>query len=334
MKLKEQFRHLETKLPSALELETRRIIADHLPTIYASEYYVGAAVDPRSDQQIPNFGEVAYLPERRDFPPVMVEAYLRFFFSQVNRAVEYSGQRINISSEARDHFKLLLRKLYTVVSTEQQIKAVEAGTQAALKVAGNNPRRVVFWRVDSDSGKLFERSTGLALFFASAQETRPCPKALLIIDDVSHSGSQLVSTIHSAQIKFPKVPLVISLGAITARAEILVNAVLRKQDKLIFQEKKLNTEELIESVKSAPMRKQLTQLAGAYFRDQCSLRDPAAFVNYLPGYFQATHIVTPFKLPDLVSNGFLSKVLFNGTTTYFDLTSEPARRNKLYPTVL
>ncbi len=316
---------------AAIEAETKRIIREHLPTIYATEYYDGDQVDTTSNLHI-CYGK-RYLPKRRSVPEKKVEQHLRDFFSLADCSIELVAISLGLSQEVASKFKVLFRKLYTVVSVELHIRTVEVGLAAAVELAGGKIDQVGLLSVSSYSGELFERSlfSLKPLDPAQASMSNLPLKAILIADDAAHSGLQMAGRVRTAKKLYPKIPVVVSVGAMTARAKKTISAEMGKKDKLLFQDERLSMSELIGQVSSAEKRQQINQLARGYFASQSIITSPEIRDFFIDECLRATHIVTPFKLPDSTSNGYLNSILIDGVSNYFSLSVQPSFLNMLYP---
>ncbi len=288
-----------------LELETRRVIADHLPTLYAV------------------FGKH---PAKNGEPinPEIAEMWLRSFFQLVDETIERAGKKVDSNRPTINQFKIFYRRLYTVAPIKAQIAALEDGKTAAIKMAGSEDR-VRFYMVDSSSGRFFAKNAALIMSDPAVFTYGPVKEtgALLIVDDAAHSGIQLACVISDALQKYPGVPVVASVGVITRRAESALHNRYPSQAKIIYQQRALDLSEMIGQVKSLVRQADLRILAEEFFRSQgCSV---------VVG-MRLTHIITPFKMPDGISNGGLNIIRHHNKTLRFDLENYDLNdRDGCYP---
>ncbi len=292
-------------LAERIEQETRRIINEHLPTVYS----IKPNVDPT---------------KRLLYSSQEVECHIRFFFDQVDKVIEQAGLELLSPKSVMGEFKLMVRRLYTVVGVECQTRAIEAGMAAALKIA-KHPEKI--WTVvpSSQSGCLFSRSAPLASVLPQEIEPSFEIRVILILDDVTHSGSQLAGLIGTYKAANSTWPIVVSVGAVTERARRRLGSILGPADQLLAQEHPLSLAEMIDQVSFIQRRNRLRQLAVRYFElQECS---PI-------GAMEATHIITPFKLPDYLSNGELGGVVCDKVETNFTLLPAYVGDLKLYPSIL
>ncbi len=295
-------------LEGQIETQTQRVISDHLPTIYAVEKESGSSL-----------GE-PYESEK-------VAKHIRSFFYQVDLVIDQAGKILQSPPEVQNEFRLMFRRLYTVTNIQAHIMAVEEGQKTALKITGGKPEKIYATTPLSHSGHLFLRN--MKLGFANSPCVNLCTnnqgiEAILITDDVSHSGSQIAQLVLSLKAAHP-MPIVISLGAITTRAQDFIRQYLNpSQDLLIAQELKLSLEDMIGKIKPEKKHEQLLRLAQAYFQRQG--------VDVAKG-MQATHVITPFKLPDDFSNGELSVVKSKSGEITFALRRVNTYRDRYYPEV-
>ncbi len=299
------------RLPtSTIERETQRVVDEHLPTVFATQKF---------------FSETLGQP----YPPEKVIVHIRKYFSLVDRCIDEAAEPLNSPPEIKNDFKLLFRQLYTVASIESHLAAIERGREEVLKITKGKPENIRFRPFDSQSGKLFRTSVGLLsqpIRVDSWESYHPDVEAVLIADDVTHSGVQLWSTIMVARAQFPQAKIVASVGVATSRALDYLQEFLNPKvgARVIYQRKALCLSELI---KQCPLEKRepLRKLARNYFRLQ--LEDVA-------GCLRATHIITPFKMPDSVSNGPLSSVVYQGKRLPFAMEYIDSQRDRQYPAAL
>ncbi len=297
-------RRLEQLPPlTDLEKETERVIAEHYPTIYS----------------------LRGMSERDYQTPETVAGHIRYFFSQVDEGIDQVGKFINSPAPVREQLKLMFRRLYHVASIKSQVKAMKAGHAEALGRTGGQEDKILIDRVDSQSGRLFKSCQRLAFGPSSPVfGLHINPKVVLICDDVAHSGQQMCGTVRRVHRSYPNAELVISLGTITSRAEEKIEGNLLARDALIYQQKVSDLSEMISQVRSANAREQLRSLAEKFFQ---------VFGKAPCRPMRATHIITPFKLPDGVSNGSLTSFFINGRDVNF-LMSDSVSEDYLYPEAL
>ncbi len=300
----------EDQLELAIEQETQRVIADHLPTIFS--------VRNRETGKL--------------YQPQDVEKHIRYFFSQVDMSIEQAAGRLSNSSLIPEtvvrQLQLFFRQLYTVASIESHYRAIEAGRDAALKMVEGEESRIACYSASTMSGRLFYESARLLYAWDPYEVPKERPSrdvgVMLITDDVAHSGKQLRSLASNVR-HYHDVPLIISVGVVTTRGREKINEVLGRKDLLIAQEGRPCLKELISQDPSTRRREQLTQLAEQFFRFQ--LEDPEVCLR-------ATHIITPFKQPDACSNGKLAGVVEDGGYTYFAMRPVDSYQDRLYPKAL
>lgn len=295
------------ELAQKIERETERVISEHLPTIFATR-------------------EASH-GQREPIPPAEVERHIRNYFAEFDAAVEKTASDLRSNPLAVDQFKLFFRQLYRVAPIESHIRAIEAGKQEALRLAGGEEKNVRLWEVGSSSGELFRRSANL---LAKEEPTDSDPaKAVYLADDVSHSGSQLAASVSTIRKSHPDAPIVVSVGVITQRArERLREKLDPARDSLLYQEEMLDLAQLFEAVPDKKIRKQLAVLAYAFFKRHGRYD----FERML----ESTHIITPFKLPDAFSNGPLECLVYGDRLSWFAPQSAPfdSQREKIYPAAL
>jgi len=295
-----------------VEAETLRVIKEHLGTVYS----IISAHDPEEDKIL---------------PPEKVEKHIRDFFALIDERIDWiaetdidQGKQTFMEKDIQD-FKVMMRKVYQVATTNDCISAIETGTQAALELADNDPNAIIVCGDNrKGSRELFYNDARMILSKGarrSSQDKTP-PKAILILDDVSHSGSQLKTAIQEMSVSFPQASIVVSVGMITTRAQEKIQPELNENCVVFFTKKAECLRDLVEAIKSSDRRKRISQLIEAY----------ASSINYdLDEFLLATHIITPSKLPDSVSNGQLgyTKNLY-GRMSSFTL-KEPYLSSAMYP---
>ncbi len=284
-----------------IEIETKRVIADHLPTIYATRSRTGDRfLDP--------------------IPPNQIESHIRHFFSEADEAILAAGKLSRSPSEIVHQFQLFFRQLYTVAQIETQLGAIENGRTEALKLTSGCEEQIEYLFVHSASGNLFSRCAAIN------SGHKGSIGVVVVIDDVAHSGSQMGYAFDRAKRTYPGRPVVVSVGVITERAkEYIQRSMDRDFDKLLYVENRFSLKEMIEAVPGRKRRNELTKLAETFFTEQRNFDFTISV--------RATHIITPFKLPDTTSNGPLALILNNDRVTTF-IPSRALTPNRLYPTVL
>ncbi len=291
-------------ISAAIQRETKRVIDDHLPTIYS--------VDIAEENELYSQEEVA--------------RHIQEYFSVADTAIQAAGNDLQIHIHSIELFKLLFRKLHTVVSIESHLAAISQGWAVATQLAGGHAEDVLLCSKSiRKSAQLFQNSAKLGMGRESLYPSHNHYQVLLMIDDVSHSGEQMSDALYGAKIAYPKLKIVISLGAVTRRALSQIQNNQESGDKVIYQEKKLALDEMIAQIKSASTRNELERLAEVFL-----LRHTYAVAAAMT----ATHIITPFKMPDGVSNGLLSGLKINGIFHSFAMKEVYALRDRLYPEVL
>ncbi len=100
-------------------------------------------------------------------------------------------------------------------------------------------------------------------------------------------------------------------------------------DILLYQEKKLCLEEMIARFPDYNGRQKLLALAKRFFHSQGL--DAEGEEN---GGLRATHIITPFKLPDRCSNGTLRGVRYQDEYVLFTLFDVDVSLDSFYPKVI
>ncbi len=308
MRIRTERNHERQLIGAQIEAETQRIIDTHWPTIYSLQ-----------GTEIAN---------RRQFTPEEMAEHVRHFFSQVDQVIRQQAKTHHISCPIADELSLAMRQLYTVASIDSQINAVQQGKEMALSLAGGNNEAVYYDRLLTESGRLFSRTQHGVLGNDIFQHPidRRGKNVVLVTDDVAHSGSQMAIHIDALQSIFPTTPVVASVGVITNRGRKVIEQVLRGRDQLIFQEKRPDLVELISQSQHDHRRAELLKLAWHFFRSQGQNPDDG---------FKATHIITPFKLPDGASNGILAKIFFSEKITHFTMFSRVrANRDFIYPGAL
>ncbi len=320
----------EINLDRQIERETQRVIADHVPTIYAVQGWAS------SEYGYPfSIATVDSVCEQAAAAPQKVEQQIRNFFAAADELIVESGARRQISPDSVERFKIFFRRLYTVATPELLIGAIESGQTTARKLVGGEENRVLYWQSAGKSGELFRHNLDSRFYNPSGVLTQPdyslidkrYPKVALIVDDVIHSGDQIWRSIRDARDYLPRsVSIVVSVGATTTRGLESVRKVLRSKDILIFQEKRLGLGELIATAQvSKKQKKELLKLAADFFSTQ--------------GYevkvgLSATHIITTFKLPDRLSNGCLRSLTVQGQRVEFTPKPVSPKIHRLYPQAL
>ncbi len=320
-------RRSEASLAQQIAAETQRVIDDHVGTIYALQPWASGS------RQYPFTGLTPEkLAEKLAAGPQEVAAQITKFFAKADSLVEKVARGLVLSPGVTDHFKLMLRRLYTVASIESQIAAIETGRAAALQITKGRESGIGYFPVESKSGELFKRNVQLiftekmAVFDYDNCHALPRIKTILVIDDVAHSGKQMFEHLNYLHHQFPNVPVVLSLAVITNRAEKEIVTQLRPVDKFIFQEKRPDLRAMINEIGSEKIRWELTRLAEKFFIAQG---------HHSASGLRATHITTPFKLPDIVSNNILDQVGACGEVTVpFTFREVVGRRDRLYPTAI
>ncbi len=300
------------KLPAdiAIERETKRVITDHLSTIYATS--PGRAIKAGR-------GVIECEPAS----PVEVSRHIHDFFRQVDRLLTQIGLDYHLPLSCVKQGKLLFRQLYTTVSVESQVGAIIQGEEAARQIADGKVENIMTFPVDTSSGSLFKKSCNLILAQKNRRTTDPT--VILVVDDVAHSGAQMASVVEMLHFNYGKIPVVISVGAVSMRAVDRISPKFGPSDQLLYQEKKLCLLELIARLPSQEQRDQLTKLMDRYWCYQN--RNNSIGMN-------ATHIVTAFKMPDSMSNGPLGRIDYEGERVTFSLGKIAREQSSLYPSAI
>ncbi len=322
----------EKAIIKKIEAETHRVVADHQPTIYALQGWASA----QNDFPYTKYGVgLKNMCDQIAASPDQVDQHIRSFFSRVDTTIDDAGKKINSPNEIIATLKLFLRQLYTVASIESHVKAVEAGAVAARKRAGGKSEKVLLYEAKGLSGGVFQKD--LALIPAGRRPEVPLGeipdwergqyKVILVVDDVAHSGENMSLNLLRVRNVFPKTPVIISVGVVTTRALECIhtdNRFDKTGDQIIWQEKRLSLGEMIAKVEPEPKRQALLDLAYEYFGRQSHGTEFA---------LKATHIITPFKLPDRTSNGPLSRVCahLNDDGVTFAMHEVQSKKNSLYP---
>ncbi len=307
---------------TAIEEETQRVIADHLPTIYAAIYYNGRVVAPGTNLEIDKINR-KFIPKYLPVNAEQVESHIRDFFAKADSMVDLYGAQLKISQAAVDRFKVLFRQLYTVVPTDLHIAAVEDGYAAAMKIAGSD-EQIGYFTGYHRSGRLLTLGANPSAEDESKFDLAKV-KAVLLIDDVAHSGWQMAGMIARAEKKYPGTPIIVSLAAVTSRAELCLGHECGSQTyRLMYQRRVLSLSELIDQIKSYKLQQELLTLAREFFAQQGILHQEG---------LSATHIITAYKMPDGTSNGTLGKLEFPGLSARFAMDTLD-ERDSLYPSSL
>ncbi len=177
MTTKERKIPIEIGPQKEIERETRRIIDEHLPTVYSLRGVPGT--------------------NRAPYSPKTVERHLFHFFAIADKIIESSASELRLDPMYITIFKLMYRQLFSVAAVETQIKAIEQGKAVALKLAGQDSA-IGFPIPTSESARLFIESS--KLIFLNSQK-RKKPRVSLLVDDVAHSGSQMAVKIYRAKKK-------------------------------------------------------------------------------------------------------------------------------------
>ncbi len=308
----------EKSIDCRIAAETERVVRDHVSTIFAVQGIIS------DDQPFPYTKLKAYqIVDAVTTAPERAEKHIREFFAKADLMIDQEAAALSLDPAVAGELKLMFRRLYTVVDIELQIKAMMKGRSLALKMVGGKEKNLLCFAISSRSGNLFRRSQQL-LFrsdpFANAEADI---KALLVTDDVSHSGDQMEGVIGVLKAAYPTIPIVVSLSAITTRAKTrLADRLSGGQDRLLFQAHRLCLSEMIKQVKSEAKRDKLTNLARAFINRQGKVFDEV---------MEATHIITPFKLPDELSNGELATIDEGGYPIYFTFCCVGYPNDRLYP---
>ena len=305
-----------------VEEETRRVVRDHLNTVYS-------VVVKRRHQD-------SYV-----LAPEKVETRIRTFFAAVDAQIDYLVQQEKMLEPSADffkvgqEFKVMFRRLYQVVTTEDFITAIELGVKEALTLADNDKDAIFIFGADIRGGsrKLFFKEIyrslhgimppeGAMSTLSAAPPPAKSPKVILIIDDAAHSGGQLAGAMRDMHYRLPDVPIVASVGMMTDRALAELAPVITKEDHILYTQKAECLQSMIDAEPDPQKREMLLHLADRYFSLQ---------MGYHLGYLKATHIVTPSKIPDGLSNGTLSSTTcLDGTTVFFTKHSATTP-SSLYP---
>ncbi len=286
-----------------IDWETQRVINDHLPTIFA--------VNSRESD-----GRTLY-------PPEAVAAHIRSFFALADASIDEAGRDLSSPPLVVKTFKIMFRQLFTVATIESHLKAIQVGRKTALTLASGDAKKVLIYPICGGSGTMFVASAELVKHRKVAVD-EDNPKVILLLDDVAHSGKQMREEVEDV-IKLHDVPIVVSVGVATNRALQQLSEVLTLRDKIIFQKKALDLTAMIARERIESRRRGLNALAEAFFYSQSRKIERA---------MQATHIITPFKLPDIVSNGELCIILHHGRSLSFAMKYDDPDYNGLYPAAL
>jgi len=296
----------------AIENETRRIIKDHLPTILST-------IIRREPADLEAISQEK------------IEKQIRTFFSSLDSIVDDIAKELTLKTTTTILFKVMLRKLYQVVSIERHIAALKAAECEVQRLI-NAGYEVVVLASDSQSTELFERSFSLTKVgkmikiksLNDLQQNKSNKQAILILDDVAHSGAQLAGKIQSIKNASSDIRIVVSLAAITERALQRLKKIVNMKH-LMYQQKIVDLESLIETTRNKKIKEELYKLAETFFKRQReSLRSG----------LEATHIITPFKLPDSLSNSMLGIIAMKNAPTLTFLTKSNWAGSALYPTSL
>ncbi len=299
----------------AIEQETLRIIRDHLPTVYS----ISLKRKP----------ELCCLDDEKE-----VDQHIRYFFSCADQVIGRVGQELELPKSVINEFKLDFRKLYTVASIESHLKAIELGRAKALRMAGGDENGILAMSTPSNSGRLMKDSAKLAFTTNPYERFGRKIKVILLTDDASHSGAHLVNKLWNIRDDWPYTPIVVAVGTITKRALERFSdspetnwgsGSLRPIDALVYSELRLSLRDMFEQIPSLSKRQQMYSLAEKFFASQNQL---------LRRGLKATHLITPFKLPDFVSNGELAQILLNGEKVCFTMRAVETLPDSLYPRVL
>ncbi len=311
MAKKESILSPEIFINAAIEKETCRVISEHLPTIYSVKVTIQ---DGKNELEL--------------FSPREVERHIRHFFAVSDKVIESCARGLNVKKNTLQTFQLFFRRLYTVTTIESQISAVEQGIELARQMAGGEESGILHRHSGGESGRLFTRTARLTSPTDLSQQKSP--KVILFTDDAAHSGEQMrINTIITKDF-FPKVPIIISVGAISDRAQATIRRGLSSKDCLIFQEVKPCLKTMIDELPVEEMRQEMMAFANCFFANHMKN------ANSMESGLLSTHIVTPFKLPDLTSNGRLGSIrsLFSKKEVYFTMRSADSMRDRCYPQVL
>ncbi len=292
-----------------IESETKRVIVDHLPTVFAAKGWVSVDnIDPHE------------LAERLDQLPKKISEQINKYFALADSLIEQAGKTVGAQKNNIETFKLFFRQLYTVASIESHIAAIESGRNAALKITGSQEEAIIVWSVTSRSGGVFFRNFQRLSGEVQSEGVQVKPRVILILDDVAHSGDQMRLTIHDAKQAYASLPVVVSLGVTTTRALEAMSPALGPSDQIIYHSKRPCLKELIADVPSPVARMELIDLARNFF----TLQGYKSIENAM----MATHIITPFKLPDSTSNGVLGQLYFD--QDYLSFTGVGSK-DRIYP---